>query len=701
MYERNAIVLERYFNQMFGYNMKSNLKTNFKDYCELIECLEKYKDITEEEEKIIQEYDSIANKIREIQKKEETLNKKNNSLQEERANIFKNINESSDSIRKKISKVNTNIQYFNDQIKENAQNFANVISDFNEKASIRTTCERKRRDIENDYNNKLNETLDHYKDIDTELARKVKQFIEEDTESIEKELKSKMIKNGEKEKIPFNENVIASAITLSIDIQKRETDILAGIYEKTNKLFTEIKNNSTKADKHKKNIKAAKSKLEFIGAIKEYLIQFLDNERLTALNGEKEHSTLMDEACKNLDEDLVQINNLYTLLLKEISKKITKKSYNELYNYNYLKSIETKSKEYDDEIKKLNVSVTVINPNYWRIEGMNKIYGVFYKCVTEEFERDLSPYIPEDMIEEKEQTKEKETKSKRGRKKKIQEPEPEEEQQEEEIKPEKSKGKSKLNNKKDDVKAEIDKKIDMILGFEEEKEDDEYEENENYYDEEDNDEYEEDENKYDEEYEENEDDYDEEYEEEYEENEDDYDEEYEEEYEENEDDYDDEEYEEEYEENEDDYDEEYEEEYEENEDDYDEEYENDYDEEYDEEYEENDYGVEQDEEEYDEEDDEYEYKPKYTKNTIKSKKANNNNDSGDDGADFDIWGNSIKGYDWDEDEEEESIQPKRRNIRKSKNSDDAWENEFIRIDKKNKDKTETKKKKGFFDKFKK
>ena len=76
MYERNAIVLERYFNQMFGYNMKNNIKTNFKDYCDLVESLEKYKDITDEEDNIMQEYDSIANKIREIQKKQEILSKK-------------------------------------------------------------------------------------------------------------------------------------------------------------------------------------------------------------------------------------------------------------------------------------------------------------------------------------------------------------------------------------------------------------------------------------------------------------------------------------------------------------------------------------------------------------------------------------------------------------------------------------------------
>ena len=71
MYERNAIILERYFDEMFGYNMRNNIKTNFKDYSELVACLEKYKDISEEEETIMQEYDSIANKIREIQKSQD------------------------------------------------------------------------------------------------------------------------------------------------------------------------------------------------------------------------------------------------------------------------------------------------------------------------------------------------------------------------------------------------------------------------------------------------------------------------------------------------------------------------------------------------------------------------------------------------------------------------------------------------------
>ena len=100
MYERNAIVLERYFNQMFGYNMTNNIKTNFTDYSELVECLDKYKDIAEEEDSIIQDYDLIANKIRDIQKKQETLGKKDLKYQGEREELFQNIDEDAEEIKK-------------------------------------------------------------------------------------------------------------------------------------------------------------------------------------------------------------------------------------------------------------------------------------------------------------------------------------------------------------------------------------------------------------------------------------------------------------------------------------------------------------------------------------------------------------------------------------------------------------------------
>ncbi len=509
MYERNAIVLERYYNQMFGYNMKNNIQTNFKNYTELVECLEKYRDISEEEETIMQEYDSIANRIREIQKKQEILDKKNNKYQEERANIFQNIDENAEAIQRKIDNVNNNIENLNEEIKENAEQFVKIVDEFNEKTTVRTTCGRSRRNVENEYNTKLNETLDNYKDIDAKFVRRAKQFTEIETDEIEEELKDKIEKNGEKEKIPFNIEVIKKAITLSVDIQKRKTDILANIYEKTNKLFTEIKNNTTKGDKHKKIIKDAKSKLEFVGAIEEYLIQFLDNERLTAVNGQEEHKKLMKEACKNLDEDLLQINNLYTLLLKEISKKITKKTYAELYNLNYLKDLETKSEEFEAEIKKLNLPVTIINPNYWRIEGMKKIYDVFYKCVTEEYRRDLSEYFPKDEEQEEQEDAHEELDIE------LEEQQKEEKQENEKII--KKARKPKSLKKEDDVKAEIDKKIDMILGFDDEEEndnwnddiedfEDEYQENGNEEEEDwEDDEYDETEDDWDDDFEDDED----------------------------------------------------------------------------------------------------------------------------------------------------------------------------------------------------
>ena len=470
MYERNAIVLERYFNQMFGYNMKNNIKTNFKDYCDLVESLEKYRDITDEEDNIMQEYDSIANKIREIQKKQEILSKKNAKLEAERDGLFQNIDENSDAIQRKFDNVNNNIQTIDEQIKENAKEFMEVVIEFNEKSSIRTSCGKSRRNIESEYNKRLNNILDDYQNIDIDTEKKAKQFIDMSTDDIEEDLKEKIKKNGEKEKIPFNMDVVTKAISLSVDVQKRETEILANIYDKTSRLFNEIKNNSTKGDKHKKIIRDSKSKLEFVGALKEYLVLFLDNERLTAVNGVEEHEKLMKEACKNLDEDLVQINNLYTLLLKEISKKIAKKSYNELYNIQYLKDLEKKSEDFERQIKKLDLPVTIINPNYWRIEGMKKIYDVFSKNVTEEYGRDLSEYMPKEevIVEEKpeddwdfEEEKEPEI---------VEEP----------VKKKTTKRKIKNIAKEENSSSEIDKKIDMILGFDDSKKsiekDDEWEE---------------------------------------------------------------------------------------------------------------------------------------------------------------------------------------------------------------------------------
>ena len=42
MYERSAIVLERYFDNLLNYRRECNLRDNYNNYCELVEKLEKY-----------------------------------------------------------------------------------------------------------------------------------------------------------------------------------------------------------------------------------------------------------------------------------------------------------------------------------------------------------------------------------------------------------------------------------------------------------------------------------------------------------------------------------------------------------------------------------------------------------------------------------------------------------------------------------
>ena len=165
MYERNAIIIERYFNKMFGYNIKNNIKTNFYNYCELIKASEKYKNSTEEEEEVIIEYDIIANKIRDIQKKQDDLNEKNLQLQSERNDIFQNLDEDANLIQKNLDIINNNIKKVDDEIQENALNFANIVAEFNEKSIVINKCGKNRRTVEIDYNKKLNETLDNYKNI--------------------------------------------------------------------------------------------------------------------------------------------------------------------------------------------------------------------------------------------------------------------------------------------------------------------------------------------------------------------------------------------------------------------------------------------------------------------------------------------------------------------------------------------------------
>ena len=221
-----------------------------------------------------------------------------------------------------------------------------------------------------------------------------------------------MIKNGKNEKIAFNKDVIRKAVEIRTDIGNREAECYLQIYEKLNKLLQEANNDTIKLNKYKKALRDVTVKLRFLNAEKEYIVSFLDNERMTAINGLKAHKQLMKEACSNFEKDIEQINNLYELLLRETTGKSTKKAYKELYNKTYLKDIEEKEKNFEEEKSNIKINIgAVINFNYWRIDGIKNIYHTFHDEITEKFKKDLSEYKIDDeeekIIEEKEDLEEK------------------------------------------------------------------------------------------------------------------------------------------------------------------------------------------------------------------------------------------------------------------------------------------------------
>ena len=411
MYERNAIVIDRYFSEMFGYGDKNNLKNNYKNYYELIEKLEQYQESSKIEDKIMSEFDKIANEIKETQKTQDTLYKRNLKLQENRKDLFDVLDEDADSLRKKFDKIENDMNKNQEEIKANTEKFINEIAEFNEKSASRTQCGRNRRITESEYQKKLNETINNFQEINSEKVGIAKEFFKKDNKEITTAISETIIKNGEKEKVPFNRDVIEKAVKIETDIEEKTIEILCMAYDKTIRMLSEIRSDNVKVDKHKKFIKDCESKLHFLNAVKEYVILFLDNERLNVVGGEKEHRKLMEKACENIDKDIIEIQNLYELILKEITGKSTKKAYKELYNPEYLLNLEDEEKEFEKNVSKLNMIGTIIYPDYWRVEGMRKIFDIFKTIITENYQKDLTEYEPIDIKSDDEFNDEEDEKS--------------------------------------------------------------------------------------------------------------------------------------------------------------------------------------------------------------------------------------------------------------------------------------------------
>ena len=401
MYERNAIVLERYLSNIFGKNDETNVKSSFEIYKDILEEMEKYQVVTKEEEKVIKEFDEIAKNMQTIQKKQEVLCSENMEHEEERNKLFNDLDQAPEIIEKKILRLEQDIDENIAEQKEIRENYIELLNKFVEKQKERNKCAKTKRATETNHIKILNDTIQKIENIDLTCVKKVKEFINIDNDTIIQSLTKIMLENGKNEKVKFDNDVIKKAVEIRVDIAKKEAECYTNIYEKLRKLMSEIESDNLKLDKYKKLLKNVMIKLDFIEAEKEYIISFLDNERMTAINGEKLHKQMMKEATVNFEKDIKQIKNLYDLILREIAGKASKKAYRELYNSTYLLDIEETEKSFNQEASSIKSNVgTMINTNYWRIEGIKNLYEVFNKEIEENFERDLTEFMPEEEKED-------------------------------------------------------------------------------------------------------------------------------------------------------------------------------------------------------------------------------------------------------------------------------------------------------------
>lgn len=518
MYERSAIVLEKNFNTILGFDKKPNLKTIYKDYKEITEEIQKYQSILEEEDKVINEFDETANEIRKIQQEQKKLYKSNIKLEEDRNQLFDNLEDEPEVIEKKLLKIETTVSENNQKLEEIREKYIKTITEFEQKQQDRNACSKDKRAEEKKHLQLIEKITNDFKEIDKEMVKNIKTFISTDEEAVKTNIIEIMIENGKDERIPFNKAIIENAVNTRITIARREAECYMAIFEKTRRLLTELNNDDIKMDKYNKTLRDVSAKLAFLKAMKLYIVSFLDNERMSTINGIKIHNKLMEEACENFTADMEQVRKLYELIIREITNKSSKKAYKELYNKEYLKNIEDKEKNFEEEVNNIRVNAgAIINSNYWRIEEIKNIYDVFQNEVTQKFGKDLSEFQPQE--ENKEEIEEKT-------------------EIEDDI------FKTKISDEDTEYVEEFE--FDDDDEYDEADNEKEYHEDEEEYEDEYEDDYEEDE-KYEDEYDDNfedddqyEDDgeeFDDEYEDEYEDDEDEYDDEYEDEYE---DEYDDE-----------------------------------------------------------------------------------------------------------------------------------------------------------------
>ncbi len=399
MYERSAIVLERYFDTLLGYSSKYNLQDNYYNYCNLVEKLEKFQINYKKEVAAAQEFNKCVKKVKAIQFAQEKLYQRIVKLEYNRNLLFNNVEGKIDDTRRCIEKIESDVEKCNKAMQEKRDEFLDILVEYGTKRHELAKCRKYKKMAENEYIEIFEKSQANFKGIISDTLEIAEAFAKFDDAG---QIIEKLEENGKGEKIPFNEEVMKCATNFSIEISQKLLAVYLNVYDRMKDLLSDIDAGKAKVEVQKKYVRNEKAKVDFIVAVKEYIFQFLDYERMTIIHGRKSHNRLMSEACEKFVTDTKQINNLYELLLKEIVNKATKKCYTQLYNKSYLLDIQRKEERFKREKNRINLNTaTLLNSNYWRIEGIKSIYTVFYKTVSEIFGRDVAEFdLPKNLNSE-------------------------------------------------------------------------------------------------------------------------------------------------------------------------------------------------------------------------------------------------------------------------------------------------------------
>ena len=349
MYERSAIVLENYFEKILGLNKENNLKNNYDNYNRMIDEIKEYQRIIGEEEKIIKKFDESASEIESLQNKQKKIHEINVKIEDERNELFNDLSENTSSLDQKLQKIEETVEKNNEELKDLREKYVKALIIFIERQRERNKYARMHRTSEANYLDLIKKVNATFEEFDYRQVQNAKRFINNYNEENE-EIIQIMLRNGKNERVPFDEEVIKIAVEERSKIAKEEAELYISVYDRMKRLLLEVNSSgNVKLAKSEKLLRDVSVKLAFLQAKKDYIVVFLDNERMSAMNGRKAHARLMEDACKNFELDIRQIDNLYELVKKETVGRATKKAYKELYNKTYLKEIEEKEKDFEEE----------------------------------------------------------------------------------------------------------------------------------------------------------------------------------------------------------------------------------------------------------------------------------------------------------------------------------------------------------------